>query len=1478
MDESIVGDVVGTRQDDVRARSLRLLDYLAALSSELSTKPKRRLADYEPPLIRPADVPAHPGVVLGPGPDRDAWLAVGKVEEPVAPVLPQPLAGQVSSATITLSGPPLLPVDFDESAEREGEGREGEGPKPVRAELVRAEPVRAELARWVAGYWQPWAERARPARQARALYQRLYDLRLRLQRDSATHELMWGHGVLSWSVTGEAVNHPLLLTPVTIGMDPETGVLSVVPDGLPSVETDPLQGLGLAALEELAALRERVRASPPDPWFEGGLAEVYAQAVAPLGLDAHVAPGPAVPVPAAAAMLVDTWVLFVRPRPALHRRFYTELRQVLAEADTFAEAFAAIVAEEGHGTVAVGDGDGDGDRESGGGGDDSWDAIGERLLMPLPTNDEQERIAVRLARSRGVTVQGPPGTGKSHTIANLVSHLVAHGRRVLVTAHNEQALAVLREKIPAELRDFSIAVLGSNQAALGELRASVQTIMDAVSGIEPVAETVVLAALGRDLDAARTRERNLQLRLVELLRDEAAEFALPEGPAKAAQVGAWLARHEPEWGRIPDRLSVDQRPPLSAAEFTDLMHLAGATDAADAAAARSLLPDLTAIPSAGDLIVQHRTLDRFRDELADLEERGVVLPAVDMLGGPALAALVGDVARAAALIAELEEPWLAGVRGQVAQSAMLAGFWSEQAGALAECAGTIVDARRRTSGREIVVPDGDPRLQEGFLDELESRFAAHRGIPRFGNKGLKEFHATARVDGFELRTPADVDAVRAAVRERVTRASAGRRYGEMVSQLHAPPLSADSPGFLPGLEHAVNLLRGAISWETMDAPALVARLRTVLPDAPARPTGAQLREIADVLAAAAKRGDEQALTARLDELGTALEAGQGQPGASPLWGVLRDTFARRDFAAWQAACEEIARLTGLEPALTRRDLLAGLLAVAAPVWAGRVIDSGGDTAVCGQPQDLARLWRWRQAQTWLEALLGRGDAEALQRQVADAGAQVRRLVLESAARGARLGMHRSLRDDQRRALEGWLQALARIGKGTGKFAGKWEAEARAQMPAAMGAVPVWIMPIHRVLASFDPRRTDLFDVVIVDESSQCDVLSLGVLALGRKVVIVGDDKQISPAAVGVNRERVFELIDSHLPDLPQRSLLDVEASLYDTASRVFPGKVLLREHFRCVPDIIEFSNRFYDGKILPLREATDLGVGIGTGIGIGAPVRPVRVPDGARTRGQYGDVNEPEALALVQQILDCCDDPAYDGMTFGVVTLLGTGQGRLIEQTLVDKLGAEEYERRRIRVGDPYNFQGDERDVIFVSVVADDNRSAATRKADQQRINVAASRARDQLWIFHTVDHAVLHPDDVRGQLLAYAYGVNTPRARAEALEDRCESDFERAVLRELLRRGYRVSPQHHVGHFRIDLVVEGARARLAVECDGDKFHGPQQWETDLRRQRVLERQGWKFWRVRGSAYFRDPVAALASLWKRLDELDIHPTTVSSGR
>ena len=103
------------------------------------------------------------------------------------------------------------------------------------------------------------------------------------------------------------------------------------------------------------------------------------------------------------------------------------------------------------------------------------------------------------------------------------------------------------------------------------------------------------------------------------------------------------------------------------------------------------------------------------------------------------------------------------------------------------------------------------------------------------------------------------------------------------------------------------------------------------------------------------------------------------------------------------------------------------------------------------------------------------------------------------------------------------------------------------------------------------------------------------------------------------------------------------------------------------------------------------------------------------------------------------------------------------------------------------------------------------------------------------------------------------------------DSDFERDVYRHIVARGYYVKTQFRVGRYRIDLVVEGQRGRLAVELDGDAYHGADRWEPDRNRQAILERLGWTFHRIRGSAYYRDPDEALTSLWERLGSLDIRP-------
>ncbi|WP_047155121.1 DEAD/DEAH box helicase [Aneurinibacillus tyrosinisolvens] len=208
------------------------------------------------------------------------------------------------------------------------------------------------------------------------------------------------------------------------------------------------------------------------------------------------------------------------------------------------------------------------------------------------------------------------------------------------------------------------------------------------------------------------------------------------------------------------------------------------------------------------------------------------------------------------------------------------------------------------------------------------------------------------------------------------------------------------------------------------------------------------------------------------------------------------------------------------------------------------------------------------------------------------------------------------------------------------------------MDEARSAIPVWIMPIDRVIENLSVTK-EKFDVVIVDESSQSDLFSLAVLLRAKKAVIVGDDEQISPPAVGVNQEEVRTLIERYLQGVPQANSLDMQASLYDVGIRLFSGGIMLKEHFRCVPEIIQFSNDLsYNGEIIPLRLPTEDDR-------IGEPIIAKRVP-GCRSDGTKV-INEVEAEEIVKDIKILIQDSRYKNLTMGVISLQGKDQANFIE-------------------------------------------------------------------------------------------------------------------------------------------------------------------------------------------------------------------------
>ncbi|HVT28523.1 MAG TPA: AAA domain-containing protein, partial [Lacipirellulaceae bacterium] len=383
------------------------------------------------------------------------------------------------------------------------------------------------------------------------------------------------------------------------------------------------------------------------------------------------------------------------------------------------------------------------------------------------------------------------------------------------------------------------------------------------------------------------------------------------------------------------------------------------------------------------------------------------------------------------------------------------------------------------------------------------------------------------------------------------------------------------------------------------------------------------------------------------------------------------------------------------------------------------------------------------------------------------------------------------------------------------------------------------------------------------------------LLRGKKVLIVGDDRQVNPTDAFIKQDDIERLQMNYLQDFPFPVHLLPGSSIYDLARVMFPDKfVMLKEHFRCVEPIIRFSMQFYNEPLIPLRIPT-------ANERLDPPLIDIYVPDGQRTKGKK--INPREADIIVDEIENLINDPSYSHThgpherprTIGVISLIGGEQARYIQQRIIERIGEPKFIEHRILCGDSATMQGNERDIVFLSMVSGSEGRISSQTAEQyqRRFNVALSRARDRMILVRSVDENRLNPNDLKAKVIRH-FQDPMPASTSPDVEliELCQSGFERAIFTRLSDRGYTVRPQVGSLGYSIDLVVEGSNGqRLAIECDGDLYHGPDRWADDMRRQRILERVGWVFWRVFGSAYSLDPDGVFEDLVQTLERLGIKP-------
>ncbi|WP_312033655.1 MULTISPECIES: AAA domain-containing protein [unclassified Rhodococcus (in: high G+C Gram-positive bacteria)] len=1381
-------------------------------------------------------------------------------------------AGEVviRSRRVALEEPPEVPRNLREWIQGD--------PTDSRASLAispNATAVEGEFTRWLSE-WRMWAQLDQERRPNWELYQALQHALQEMVSRPESVELVLASGLLELSakVAGEDIRTHIVTQPVTVERDETTGDLLVRlnADTAPRLEdTQLLTGLDAFDVSGSRALQERLHesASPVDANILVFLKEWAARA-----LTTNVEVEESGTDSPSGRVLTPSPALVLRKRGAFALVEYYETMIAAAERDdsTVPLGLAQLVtAIEPDGRVAWLERTGSAPSA----------ALAEDPLFPLPANREQSEIIERLADDSGVVVEGPPGTGKTHTIANLVSALLANGQRVLVTSEKSQALRVLRDKLPEEMQELCVSITDIGRGGSDELNKSVAEIATRKASFSKGDADSRIA----DLTGRRRQALSRRAKITEDIRSlrESETFQHPEIAPGYSGTAAAIVREVTnraelfDW--LPGPVNADA-PPLTGEQFRTLITLT-----------------LRSNPTrAGRLDQSLPTVDHLLPSMPELQQlctRASIRPAdinpgaahfLQLLGGATAPTLMDVQRRCERLQARVAEVRALEPAFQNAAEGVLSGhtshLWSRTAEVpalldMAKRSDAFVGSRRvetQVAGRRALNAYGALAVAMEKGVEWRTRFRKSDE-----QKAVEELGVLATVDGEDAVTADSARIVTEHLRALDCVQSAATLVGDIGIVVHVNGSRTVQINEL----HRTAVQIGHINGLAAEANGLVEVLLGITPAAPRIRSVSEAQALAAAAGAVAATHDADDARSRMSQLSAEVSAVSGGAPA-PEYIDLIEGLGSADFDEITRALSDLATARQQQEEERYLNTLRGQIEGGAPGLATLIADTAGDDRWSTRLDNLDQAWAWRRAHTWMqrEHEVGRDKQQELD--LATAEADIAQLTARLAAERAWVGCLQRMTATEVQALQAYRGHVSSIGKGTGKYAETYRASAREAMQIAQRAVPAWVMPLQQVLASIPPEP-NTFDVVIVDEASQADISNLFLLWLAPRVIVVGDDKQCAPSEVSSGAlDGIFDRLDMYLHDVPGylRNSFTPRDSLFSLLRTRFGQVIRLREHFRCMPEIINWSsNQFYrDAPLVPVRQF---------GADRLPPLRTTYVEGGVVTGRNATLANRPEALAIVDAIVACLSDEAYDGKTFGVVVLQGQSQVDVIQNELLTRLDIDVWDERRLRIGTPPDFQGDERHVILLSmVVAPEQQISAMTKNDyQRRYNVAASRAQDQLWLFHSRTADSLRSTDLRHSLLTYMQSTSPAPAdpmpggvtRDERHRD-FDSLFEQRIYLDIVARGYHVNPQVEVNSRRIDLVVTGAAGRLAVECDGDAFHtSPEQVRADMERERELKRCGWEFWRIRESEYYLDPVGSLSGLWAELDKRGISPGSVSTA-
>ncbi|PAE37598.1 AAA domain-containing protein [Bacillus sp. 7884-1] len=1396
---------------------------------------------------------------------KDTWMEIKKPTFPVFPKPPESISNWLDT-TNKIDNTKMEPKLKENIPNPNYQEEDSDEEKYL---YLKDHPeITSSFDYYITGKWKPWQSEVLRVQRIQDIYEKLFTTYQKQKKLGEQFELIIGIGLLNWeTANSNKVHRHLLTVPCSFEFDSNKAEIRVIPsaEGIrPEIEQDMLELEDRLDNKAMEPIKETMSSLHENVWNKELLDSILRSFVQSVSANGHYAEDVKHSIRNSSK---DPAVSF---SPALILRKRNE--------KGFQQACNTVIENTSSGSLDIPLGivrifsEIDDYQEGGSSStNQNINVKDSEIYFPLEANEEQQRIITNLETRNGVLVQGPPGTGKSHTIANLTSHLLATGKRVLITSQTPRALKVLKDKVPSELQALCVSLLGADSKFYKDLESVVQVISNKRDSWNPDITTKKINDLAADLKTRKERDAFLKQQLRSIRETETYEHYLLDGKYKgtAQTIANNLNKEKTKYNWVTDRIEMDTPLPFTNAEALELVALLGELDKDIQEQIQLALPpsDLLLEANAFKHLIEQEfnikeQLQQFDENIKVGLDYLIQIPAANRL---ILKNNLLDIRKAILSVESLNENWVDQAKKDLLSSKFRP--WEEFYQQVMNYIDSIKDLAKMHNLVEIS-GQGSVSLTQLQSDvtllkqHLES--GNRLGVPLIRPKIVKDawyIIKEVRIDGRKCDHLETITMLEEAVRVDSTI----KKVEQMISEhLNIQPDAKTARSMkiaqlfdflepftlLFSLKELIDkiseneLVKAAVSINTLN-PENVGLLISKL-DYLSRKE--QLSEI------------EHSFMKLIKTIEGSIDVNSSHP----IVPILLQAIKVRNFNSYVSAVAVIAELDKYSRKLVKCETFMQKLKKAMPKLYSQLLHQFDLQKSLERFKQFEEAFLWAKADTWFQDF-SKTSTDKLKNELEENNRFMKKMIAELGALKAWYSTLSTMTEGQRQHLLAWTTSMRKVGKGTGKHAPIHLRDAQYHMSYCRDAIPAWIMPLYRIFETFE-IKPDLFDVVIIDEASQSGPEAVILQYIAKKLIVVGDDKQISPEYVGIKREEIQFLRKQYLYDFKLADLLDIENSFFDLANVLFGGRITLREHFRCMPEIIQFSNRisYTHTPLIPLREYPPNRL---------EPIQIRHIPNGYREGSGQKVMNRPEADALVAEIKACIENPLYKGKSIGVISLQNEGQAQLIEYQLLQNIGPEEMEKRNLICGDAYAFQGDERDIMFLSMVAAPGETALralTTEKDKRRYNVAVSRAKDQLWLFHTPTvNDLRNKEDMRYQLISYC--ENPDKEIHSTNRDKCESDFERSVYDQIAAKGYRIIPQFEVAGYRIDLVVEGEKGRIAVECDGDQWHGPDRYDYDMNRQRILERCGWRFWRVRGSEYYYNPEKALESLWETLKHYQIEP-------